>query len=80
MDAMSDQAETFRTEHARLIEAAKTAKTPEARARMLQLAEKFLDLAGHQSPSDHQMARPGDTQPVVQQQQQVQPDKQKEEC
>ena len=87
---MPDRSEDFRREAARLVEAAKTAKTPEAKAEMIRLAEKWLELAGRRSPIDfdailaeyneHQMGgRPGGPQAIVQQQQQVQP-KQTEEC
>jgi hypothetical protein len=86
---MPDRSEDFRREAARLLEAARTAKTPESKAEMIRLAEKWLELAGHQSPidfdailaeyNDQQMGRPEAAQPVGQQQQQIQSTK-KEEC
>jgi hypothetical protein len=60
-----------------------------SRAELIRLAQKFLELAGHQPSVDldaildeynaQQMTgRPGDAQPVAQQQQQEQPPKKEE--
>jgi hypothetical protein len=84
---MVDRREDLRKEAARLIEAAKTASTPETRAALIELANKFLQLADYEPSVDldavldefnaRQMTRPKESKPVMQQQQQQQPKDQK---
>jgi hypothetical protein len=73
---MPDRNENLRREAARCLEAAKNSKDPNSRAELIRLAQKFLELAGHQPSVDldaildeynaQQMTgRPGDAQPVA---------------
>jgi hypothetical protein len=80
---MPNRREGLRTEAARLIEAAKNSSTPEARAKLIDLANKFLQLADYEPLANlnavfdefntQQMMRPNESKPVIQQQQQQQP-------
>jgi hypothetical protein len=78
---MPDRREAFRNKAARCLEAAKQSKDPNSAAELVRLAAKFLELAG-QSRIDfdalladynaQQMMPRARSEPVVQQQQQVQ--------
>jgi hypothetical protein len=83
---MVDRRGDLRREAARCLEAAKQSNDPNSRADLTRLAAKFLELAD-QPPIDirrmldeyniQQMMPTARSEPVVQQQQQVQPDNDK---
>jgi hypothetical protein len=79
---MPDRRETFREEAARCLEAAKQSKDPNSAAELVRLAAKFLELSGQPridfdalvaGYNAQQMMPAARSEPVVQQQQQVQP-------
>src|SRR5262249_1478204 len=82
---MPDRPEEFRRTAAECLALAQTTTDPRTRAALIDMAQRLYDRASHppidfdaivQGFNDQKMSAPGDAEPMIQQQQQLQPSRQ----